>query len=190
MEYEYTPHSGFTRYSIPVLLSPRHQTQDGISCAVFPFCNTSSKSDFDAGGDDGVMLFGFPRRILVQFFTNVGIYGGVTGERAVKTHFVRHQPTQRQTCRTRIETAPYSGSVLRISETLTVPARAAAILESDEYAEVTRERERMYTDAGIHSVPAVIINDQHLISGGQPAEVFERALRQIAGAAQATTAVA
>jgi predicted DsbA family dithiol-disulfide isomerase len=47
----------------------------------------------------------------------------------------------------------------------------------------TRERERMYTDAGIHSVPAIIINDQHLISGGQPVEVFERALRQIAGAA-------
>jgi predicted DsbA family dithiol-disulfide isomerase len=29
-------------------------------------------------------------------------------------------------------------------------------------------------------VPAVIINDRHLISGGQPAEVFEQALRQIA----------
>jgi predicted DsbA family dithiol-disulfide isomerase len=70
------------------------------------------------------------------------------------------------------------------------PVRAAAILESDEYAEITRERERMYTEAGIHSVPAIIINDQHLISGGQPAEVFERALRQIAGAAPATTAVA
>ena len=50
--------------------------------------------------------------------------------------------------------------------------------------------ERKYLDAGIHSVPAVIINDQHLISGGQPPQVFERALRQIAGAAQATTAVA
>jgi predicted DsbA family dithiol-disulfide isomerase len=70
------------------------------------------------------------------------------------------------------------------------PVRAAAILESDEYAEATRERERMYTEAGIHSVPAIIINDQHLISGGQPAEVFERALRQIAGAAPPTTAVA
>jgi predicted DsbA family dithiol-disulfide isomerase len=29
-------------------------------------------------------------------------------------------------------------------------------------------------------VPAVVINDRHLISGGQPAEVFERALREIA----------
>jgi predicted DsbA family dithiol-disulfide isomerase len=68
--------------------------------------------------------------------------------------------------------------------------RARAILESDEYAEETRQRERMYTEAGIHSVPAVIINDQHLISGGQPVEVFERALRQIAGAAAPQTQTA
>ncbi len=68
--------------------------------------------------------------------------------------------------------------------------RARSILQSDEYAAETRERERLYTDAGIHSVPAIIINNQHLISGGQPVEVFERALRQIAGAAPATTAFA
>ncbi|MBU1357931.1 MAG: DsbA family oxidoreductase [Gammaproteobacteria bacterium] len=68
--------------------------------------------------------------------------------------------------------------------------RARAILASDEFASETRERERMYTDAGIHSVPAIIINDRHLISGGQPVEVFERALRQIAGAAPQATAFA
>eukprot|EP01032_Pedospumella_encystans_P033783 gene33782-38180_t len=39
--------------------------------------------------------------------------------------------------------------------------------------------ERFYQGQGINSVPAVIINDRHLISGGQPAEMFERALRQI-----------
>ncbi|HSV51348.1 MAG TPA: DsbA family oxidoreductase [Burkholderiaceae bacterium] len=59
-------------------------------------------------------------------------------------------------------------------------ARAREILESNEYADAVRERERFYTDHGIHSVPAVIINDRHLISGGQPVEVFEQALRQIA----------
>jgi len=68
--------------------------------------------------------------------------------------------------------------------------RARAILESDEYAAETRQRERLYTDAGIHSVPAIIINNQHLISGGQPVEVFERALRQIAGAEPQATALA
>ncbi len=69
-------------------------------------------------------------------------------------------------------------------------ARARQILASDDYAQATRQRERMYMDAGIHSVPAIIINDQHLISGGQPVDVFERALRQIAGAQPATTATA
>ncbi|RST51931.1 DsbA family oxidoreductase [Variovorax sp. DXTD-1] len=69
-------------------------------------------------------------------------------------------------------------------------ARAREILASDEYANETRERKRMYTDAGIHSVPAIIINDHHLISGGQPVEVFERALRQIAGAQPSTVVTA
>ena len=61
-------------------------------------------------------------------------------------------------------------------------ARAREVLAGDTYADEVREREQMYLQAGIHSVPAVIINDRHLISGGQPAEVFEQALRQIAAA--------
>jgi len=61
--------------------------------------------------------------------------------------------------------------------------RAAEVVGSDEYADAVRERERLYLDAGIHSVPAVIINDRHLIAGGQPPEVFEQALRQIAAEA-------
>jgi len=61
--------------------------------------------------------------------------------------------------------------------------RAAEVVDSDEYADAVRERERLYLDAGIHSVPAVIINDRHLIAGGQPPEVFEQALRQIAAEA-------
>jgi predicted DsbA family dithiol-disulfide isomerase len=59
-------------------------------------------------------------------------------------------------------------------------ARASEILKSDEYSAEVREREKFYTDRGIQAVPSVIINDQHLIQGGQPAEVFERALRQLA----------
>ncbi len=58
--------------------------------------------------------------------------------------------------------------------------RAQAILASDEFAADVRAAEAFYTSQGIHSVPAVIINDRHLISGGQPVEVFEQALRQIA----------
>lgn len=57
---------------------------------------------------------------------------------------------------------------------------ALAALSGGAYALDVRERERLFTQAGIQSVPAVIINQQHLISGGQPVAVFERALRQIA----------
>ena len=59
-------------------------------------------------------------------------------------------------------------------------ARARAILAGDEYADAVRQTEQRYLQSGIHSVPAVIINDQFLISGGQPAEIFEQALRRIA----------
>ena len=58
--------------------------------------------------------------------------------------------------------------------------RAQRILQSDEYAEEVREREQFFQRAGIQSVPAIIINQRHLISGGQPPEVFEQALRDIA----------
>ncbi len=60
--------------------------------------------------------------------------------------------------------------------------RARQILASDEFADEVRARERFYTGLGIHAVPSVIINDRHLIQGGQPPEVFEQALRQLASA--------
>lgn len=60
--------------------------------------------------------------------------------------------------------------------------RAREILASDEYASRVRRRQGFYENQGIHSVPAVIVNDRHLIQGGQPVEVFEQALRQIAAA--------
>jgi predicted DsbA family dithiol-disulfide isomerase len=59
-------------------------------------------------------------------------------------------------------------------------AAARAVLDSQDNALAVREREQFYVQAGIRSVPAVIVNDRHLISGGQPVEVFEQALRQIA----------
>ena len=60
----------------------------------------------------------------------------------------------------------------------TVAARE--VLESGAYADKVRAVEQLYQRSGIRSVPAVIINDQYLISGGQPVEVFEQSLRQIA----------
>jgi predicted DsbA family dithiol-disulfide isomerase len=58
--------------------------------------------------------------------------------------------------------------------------RARAILGSDTYADDVRTAERFFLQHGIQAVPAVIIDRQHLVSGGQPVEVFEQALRQIA----------
>jgi predicted DsbA family dithiol-disulfide isomerase len=58
--------------------------------------------------------------------------------------------------------------------------RAAEILKTDEFAVEVRGREKFYAERGIRAVPSVIINDQHLIQGGQPAEVFETALRKLA----------
>ena len=57
--------------------------------------------------------------------------------------------------------------------------RTRAVLDFGEYADEVRERERFWQARGIHSVPAIVIDDRHLISGGQPPEVFEKALRQI-----------
>ena len=58
--------------------------------------------------------------------------------------------------------------------------QANEVLATQAFSKEVRERESFYRKQGIHSVPAVIINDRHLISGGQPVEVFEQALRQIA----------
>ena len=58
--------------------------------------------------------------------------------------------------------------------------RAREILQGDEYAAEVRAQEQFYQSQGIHAVPSVIINDRHLIQGGQPAEAFEQALRQVA----------
>jgi predicted DsbA family dithiol-disulfide isomerase len=57
--------------------------------------------------------------------------------------------------------------------------RARSILASDEYAAEVRAREQLYLRNGIHAVPAVILNDEYLIQGGQPVETFERALAQV-----------
>ena len=62
-------------------------------------------------------------------------------------------------------------------------ARAAQILASDEFAAEVRAQEAFYQGNGIHAVPAVIVNDRHLIQGGQPVAAFEDALRQIAAEA-------
>jgi predicted DsbA family dithiol-disulfide isomerase len=71
--------------------------------------------------------------------------------------------------------------LLDLAAQVGLPAdRARDVLEKNEFAVDVREAERFWQEAGINSVPAVVINRQHLISGGQPSEAFEQALRQLA----------
>lgn len=58
---------------------------------------------------------------------------------------------------------------------------AADVIDGDACADVVRARKRRWHALGITAVPSLIVNERHLIQGGQPPEVFERALRQIAG---------
>jgi len=57
---------------------------------------------------------------------------------------------------------------------------ARSVLASDAYTNEVREAEQFWQQNGINAVPSVIINDQHLIQGGQPPELFEQAIRKIA----------
>jgi predicted DsbA family dithiol-disulfide isomerase len=59
-------------------------------------------------------------------------------------------------------------------------AAAREVLESGRYAEEVRDAEELWRSRGINAVPAVVIDGRYLISGGQPPDVFEQALRQIA----------
>ena len=72
-------------------------------------------------------------------------------------------------------------TLVRLAAGVGLPAaRAEAILDSDEYVDEVRADEQAWLGAGIQSVPAIIFDRQYLVSGGQPVEVFENALRQIA----------
>lgn len=57
---------------------------------------------------------------------------------------------------------------------------AREVLATGQYGEEVRQAEQLWQSRGINSVPAIVIDGRYLISGGQPPEAFERALRKIA----------
>jgi len=63
------------------------------------------------------------------------------------------------------------------------PAEAREVLASGAYRDEVLAAEDMWKRSGITSVPSVIVNRKYLISGGQPAAVFEETLRRIAAEA-------
>jgi predicted DsbA family dithiol-disulfide isomerase len=58
--------------------------------------------------------------------------------------------------------------------------RAQTILASTEFTENVRAEQAHIASLGIQAVPSINLNDKYLLQGGQPPEVFERALRQVA----------
>lgn len=61
-------------------------------------------------------------------------------------------------------------------------AAAQEVLASGAFAEDVRELEVFYRQRGISSVPALVLNDRHLVSGSQSVEYYEQMLRQMAAA--------
>jgi predicted DsbA family dithiol-disulfide isomerase len=59
-------------------------------------------------------------------------------------------------------------------------AAAREVLDSARFAAEVREAEQLWTSRGITGVPGIVINERWLISGGQPVEAFEQAMREIA----------
>ena len=57
-------------------------------------------------------------------------------------------------------------------------AAARDVLTSGRYADEVRDTEEKWRRAGISSVPAVVVNDRYLITGAQPPEAFEQAIRK------------
>ena len=57
---------------------------------------------------------------------------------------------------------------------------AASVLSTDQFEQEVRNEEGRYQQMGVSSVPTFIVNGKYAITGGQPADVFVEALRQIA----------
>lgn len=57
---------------------------------------------------------------------------------------------------------------------------ALEVLTSGQFSQEVRQRERHYTSRGVHAVPTIVLNNKYMISGAQPADYFEQAIRQAA----------
>lgn len=58
-------------------------------------------------------------------------------------------------------------------------AKAREVLQGGAYADEVRAEEQQAQAMGIQSVPSIIFNERYLVTGGQPVEAFEQAIRQI-----------
>jgi predicted DsbA family dithiol-disulfide isomerase len=56
---------------------------------------------------------------------------------------------------------------------------AQIVLKDEQYKNTVKDEESKYKSMGIQSVPAFIINNEYLLSGGQPSDVFKQSLQDI-----------
>lgn len=56
---------------------------------------------------------------------------------------------------------------------------ARAVLASDRYAQVVRDDEATYQQAGVSAVPAFVVNGKYMISGAQEPDTLVRSFQQI-----------
>lgn len=58
-------------------------------------------------------------------------------------------------------------------------SEAQIVLQDEQYKKAVKDEESKYKSMGIQSVPAFIINNEYLLSGGQPSDVFKQSLQEI-----------
>jgi predicted DsbA family dithiol-disulfide isomerase len=74
-------------------------------------------------------------------------------------------------------------TLVRLAAEVGLDAEAAReVLASGAFAKEVRELEEFYRERGINSVPAMVLNGRHLVSGSQSVEYYEQILRQMAQA--------
>ena len=74
-------------------------------------------------------------------------------------------------------------TLVRLAAEVGLNAQAAReVLASSAFASEVRELDVYYRQRGINSVPAMVLNGRHLVSGSQSVEYYEQMLRQMAQA--------
>ncbi|MGY2170387.1 DsbA family oxidoreductase [Pseudomonas gingeri] len=75
-------------------------------------------------------------------------------------------------------------TLVRLASEAGLEATAAReVLDSTAFADEVRELQAFYRGRGINSVPAMILNERHLVSGSQSVAYYEQMLREISSAA-------
>lgn len=103
---------------------------------------------------------------LLHHATSKGL-GGKATERLMHAYFCESLPVGDRTALARL--APEFG----IAED-----EAMKVLESEDYTEAVRADEARAARFGINVVPSFVIDEKHLVTGGQPVEGFAEMLRQ------------